>query len=95
MIRPRFTYLTNSQIARALAFKWQNLTREQRGPFEEMADEDRHRYDKECQDIKKGIVSKKQQKITLKPDQHSSAALELTNDLLDFIKTLPSSRGSE
>jgi len=36
-----------------------------------MAEEDRHRYEKECQDIKKGIVSKKQQKIALKHDQHS------------------------
>ena len=40
---------------RAVLFKWQNLTREQRQPFEHVALEDKYRYERELNDIMKGL----------------------------------------
>jgi len=39
---------------KAVSYKWQSLSKEQKHPFEQIASEDKHRYDKEFMDFKKG-----------------------------------------
>jgi hypothetical protein len=39
---------------KAVSFKWQSLSKEQKQPFEQIAAEDKQRYDKEFLEFKKG-----------------------------------------
>lgn len=54
IIRQRFQYMTVSNIMKAVSFKWKNLARELKGPFEGAAAEDKQRYDREVNMFKKG-----------------------------------------
>lgn len=55
IIRQRFPFLTVAQIMRAVSFRWSNLTKEQKLPFESIAIEDKQRYDREVYEYKKGL----------------------------------------
>jgi len=39
---------------RAVSYRWSNLSKEQKLPFEQIAVEDKQRYDREVFDFKKG-----------------------------------------
>ena len=54
IIRQRFPFLTVAQIMNAVSYRWKNLSKEQKQPFEQIAMEDKYRYDKEASDFKKG-----------------------------------------
>jgi len=40
---------------KAVSYRWSNLTKDQKFPFEQIATEDKSRYDREVNDFKKGI----------------------------------------
>lgn len=44
---------------KAVSFRWQGLTKEQKQPFEQAASEDKQRFDKDTSDLKKGSFSVK------------------------------------
>ncbi len=46
--------MTVIQVMKAVSYRWGNLSKEQKYPFEQMAVEDKQRYDKEINDCKKG-----------------------------------------
>lgn len=54
IIRTRFSFLSSAQVMKAVSFKWQSLSKEQKQPFQQIANEDRVRYEKEIGDFKKG-----------------------------------------
>lgn len=39
---------------KAVSYKWSTLSKEEKLPFEQIASEDKSRYDKEVNDFKKG-----------------------------------------
>lgn len=40
---------------KAVSFRWSTLTKDQKVPFENIAVEDKQRYDKEVNEFKKGL----------------------------------------
>lgn len=54
IIRQRFSSLNSLQIMKAVSFKWQSLSKEQKDPFERASTEDKQRYERESADFKKG-----------------------------------------
>jgi hypothetical protein len=40
---------------KAVSYRWSTLSKEQKSPFEQIANEDKARYDKEVFDLKKGM----------------------------------------
>lgn len=40
---------------KAVTYQWSNLSKEQKEPFERLANEDKQRYDREVGDCKKGV----------------------------------------
>jgi hypothetical protein len=70
---------------KAVSYRWGTLTKEQKTPFEQIAIEDKLRYDREGNDYKKGIFqgrsSTPQINIQnyLSPD---SLALEVNEDIM-------------
>jgi structure-specific recognition protein 1 len=54
IIRQRFPFFNSAQIVKAVSFKWNSLKKEQRLPYEQIANEDKQRYDREFNEFKKG-----------------------------------------
>lgn len=54
IIKLRFPFLTVAQIMTAVGNRWGSLTKEQKAPFELVANQDKQRYDKEVTDSKRG-----------------------------------------
>jgi hypothetical protein len=42
-------------MMKAVSFRWQGLSKEEKQPFETIANEDKARYDKDLIDYKKGL----------------------------------------
>ena len=55
IIRSKFPFLTVAQIMKAVSYRWQLLNKDQKLPFEQIAIEDKQRYDREVNDFKKGV----------------------------------------
>ena len=45
---------------KAVSYRWGKLTKEQKGPFDAIANEDKRRYDKELSQFKKGSFNGRQ-----------------------------------
>lgn len=89
IIRQRFPFLNSRQIMKAVSFKWQRLSKEQKHPFESTANEDKQRYDRESVDFKKGSFQGRSMTPLIKLPTESefvSQALELSDDLLQFLQ---------
>lgn len=54
IIRQRFPAMTVNNIMQAVSYRWKQLSKEQKAPFEQVAAEDKQRYDKEVALFKKG-----------------------------------------
>lgn len=54
IIKQRYPYLTVLQIMKAVSYRWSKLSKDQKAPFEQIANEDKMRYDKEVSQFKKG-----------------------------------------
>lgn len=54
IIKLRFPFLTVAQIMTAVGNRWGSLTKEQKAPFELVANQDKQRYDKEIIEAKRG-----------------------------------------
>jgi hypothetical protein len=46
--------MTVNNIMKAVSFRWKQLTKDQKAPFESIAAEDKQRYDREIALFKKG-----------------------------------------
>ena len=74
---------------KAVTFKWQSLSKEQKRPFETAALDDKQRYEKELNDLKKGLFNNKNQSAQVKLQNDSdmvNQALEVTDDLMTFLQ---------
>lgn len=82
---------------KAVSFKWQRLSKEQKHPFESTATEDKQRYDRESLDFKKGSFQGRNMTplIKLQTDsEYVSQALELSDDLLQFLQVKHQEEGA-
>lgn len=90
IIRQRFPFLNSRQIMKAVSFKWQRLSKEQKRPFESTANEDKQRYDRESVDLKKRPSYQGRNMTPLIKLQTDSdfvnQALEVSDDLLQFLQ---------
>lgn len=86
-MRSRLLYVSPIALIKGVTFKWKSLTKEQKHPFDQLAQDDKTRVEREANDVKKGVLSKiSSPKFTLPPASEAvNTALELTTDLLSFI----------
>jgi hypothetical protein len=92
IIRSKFPFLTVAQIMKAVSYRWQLLTKDQKLPFEQIAIEDKQRYDKEVNDFKKGVFQGRSSTPQIKIQSHLdsvNAALEVSEDILQFLQVKP------
>ena len=88
---------------RAVSYRWSNLSKEQKTPFEQIAVEDKLRYDKDVTDFKKGAFMGRsltpQIRIQQGDNENVSTALEISDDLLQFLQvknlSLPAQKEEE
>lgn len=74
---------------KAVTFKWQSLSKEQKHPFETASFDDKQRYEKELIDFKKGLFNGRYQSTLVKLQNDSdmvNQALEITDDLMSFLQ---------
>lgn len=81
-------------MTKAVTYRWNSLSEDQRKPFEDLAEEDRRRFAKEILDFKQGSFKGKSKVFIIKSQQIcqiTKSALEINDDLLIFlqIKKLP------
>ena len=79
--------MTVNNIMKAVSFRWKQLNKEQKVPFEQIAGEDKQRYDKEIILFKKGAFlgrAAQQTKINGATNLVKTA-LEINTEVLDFI----------
>lgn len=89
IIRSKFPFLTVAQIMKAVSNRWQTLTKEQKQPFEQIANEDKQRYDKEVFDFKKGVFQGRQATPQMKLQNqldNVAKALEVNDDILSQLQ---------
>jgi hypothetical protein len=85
IIRQRFPFLTVAQIMKAVSYRWGQMTKEQKAPFENVANKDKERYDKEVVESKKGQFMGRSNSQLIKlddQDENVKAALDISDDLL-------------
>jgi hypothetical protein len=85
IIRQRFPFLTVAQIMKAVSYRWGQMTKEQKAPFENVANKDKERYDKEVVESKKGQFMGRSTSQLIKlddQDENVKAALDISDDLL-------------
>mmetsp|Transcript_48399 Transcript_48399/g.35612 ORF Transcript_48399/g.35612 Transcript_48399/m.35612 type:complete len:94 (-) Transcript_48399:1222-1503(-) len=73
----------------AVNLKWDSLTKEQKTPFQQVANEDKLRYDRELNEFKKGIFQGRSQSPTLKLASNKdviSQALNVSEDIIEQLQ---------
>lgn len=75
---------------KAVSYRWSKLSKEQKTPFEQIASEDKQRYDREVNQFKKGLFLGRSQtpqiKIAEQSNENVKLALEINEDLLEFLQ---------
>lgn len=74
---------------KAVGYRWQLLNKDQKLPFEQIAVEDKQRYDNEVNDFKEGIFKGRSPAPQIKIQSHLdsvNAALEVSNEILEFLQ---------
>lgn len=53
-LRQKYPFLNDAQICKAVTYRWNQLSDSLKAPFETLADQDKHRYERELSEFKSG-----------------------------------------
>eukprot|EP00347_Sterkiella_histriomuscorum_P011021 403374052 len=88
-LRQKYPFLNDAQICKAVSYRWNQLSDQQKSPFQSLADVDKIRYEKEVTDLKNGQFKGKSKQFEISIFQEQlevKQALEINDDLLIFLQ---------
>ncbi|CDW77225.1 UNKNOWN [Stylonychia lemnae] len=87
-IKRRLPFLTEAQITGAINFRWENLSQNEKQPFEEISEQDKIRFEGECAMYKQSKFQGKSVilKLSHKNQPDTLNAIQINDDLLVFLE---------